>query len=117
MNPPPHPSPQPQGGRDTDFDRPSAWKKGESGAGSQGRSPTALAVLLIGLVIFELAWLVWFLFEPLPNAGNVGGQIRRWIFLARGLPEVVPGVRFAQSYLGMALAELSHVENLPQRIP
>ena len=39
------------------------------------------------------------------------------MFLARALPEVVPGVTFAQSYLGTALVELSHVENLPQRLP
>src|SRR5262249_31102863 len=42
---------------------------------------------------------------------------RRWIFLARALPEVVPGVRYRESHLGLALSELSHVENLPQRVP
>ena len=34
------------------------------------------------------------------------------------VPEVVvPGLKFRESYLGLALAELSHVENLPQRVP
>jgi len=85
-------------------------------------SPTAtVQVSIVGvmfalaLVVFELAWLGWFLVEPLPNAGHVG--IRRWIFLARAIPEVIPGVRFQESYLGLALDELSHTENLPQRIP
>src|SRR5262249_7696911 len=36
---------------------------------------------------------------------------------ARALPQVIPGVRFDQSYLGLALRELGHVENLPQRFP
>jgi hypothetical protein len=76
-------------------------------------------LLLAGLtlIVLELAWLVWWLVEPLPNAANIGGVVRRWMFLARALPEVVPGVGFRESYLGMALSELSHVQNLPQRVP
>jgi hypothetical protein len=73
--------------------------------------------LLAGLAVLQVAWFVWFLAEPLPNAGNVGGVVRRWVFLARAFPQVVPGVRFEQSYFGMALGELSHVEYLPQRVP
>jgi len=70
------------------------------------------------LAILETAWLGWFLREPLPNARNAGEEkLQRWMFLARALPQVVPGVRFDQSHLGLALQELSHVENLPQRLP
>ncbi len=71
------------------------------------------------LALLEFAWLGWFLAEPLPSipASMGASKIRRWIFVARALPEVIPGVRFDQSYLGMALKELSHFEFLPQRIP
>ena len=69
------------------------------------------------LAVLELAWMVWYLAIPLPNAGNVGGVIRRWIFPARAFPAVIPGVRFDESYLGLALAELGHPENLLQRVP
>ncbi|SIO59069.1 hypothetical protein SAMN05444166_5914 [Singulisphaera sp. GP187] len=78
---------------------------------------SGLVAAVFALAVLELAWLGWFLVEPLPNAGNVGGTVRRWMFLARALPQVVPGVRFDQSYLGMALDELGHFENLPQRVP
>jgi hypothetical protein len=67
--------------------------------------------------VLETAWFGWFLAEPLPNAGNVGGkEVRHWLFLANALPHVVPGVTFRESYLGRALVELGHFENLPQRI-
>ncbi len=80
--------------------------------------------LLVGMVflaIFELVWLAWFLFEPLPNVNNTGIQIdvvmrRGWLVL-KALPEVVPGTSFRESLLGHAFEELSHVENLPQRVP
>ena len=48
---------------------------------------------------------------------NIGGRIARWMLLAKALPQVVPGVRFEQSYLGQAVGNLGHVENLPQRLP
>ncbi|AGA27493.1 hypothetical protein [Singulisphaera acidiphila] len=80
------------------------------------RGPGIVAVV-VALAFLEAAWLGWFLVEPLPNAGNVGGTVRRWMFLARALPQVVPGVRFDQSYLGLALQELGHLENLSQRVP
>jgi len=77
-----------------------------------------LGLLFLGLLsIMELAWLGWFLVEPLPNAPADRGVVRRWIFLSQFFPEVVPGVRFEESQLGMALGEISHVENLPQRLP
>jgi hypothetical protein len=68
---------------------------------------------LLALATIEVCWFVWFEAQRLPNGGN----IPRWLFLARALPEVVPGVTFSQSYLGLALAELSHIGNLPQRLP
>lgn len=73
----------------------------------------------VGLVaLLQFLWLRWFLTEPLPNAGNAGGTpITRSLFLWRAFPEVVPGLTFSESYLGLALGELSHVENLPQRLP
>lgn len=81
------------------------------------RSPLLFAALLIALAVLEVFWLRWVLSEPLPNAGNVGGKVRRSLFLWRALPEVVPGVTLEQSYLGQAARELSHLENLPQRVP
>ncbi|WP_406695160.1 hypothetical protein V5E97_29400 [Singulisphaera sp. Ch08] len=78
---------------------------------------SGIVAAVLALAFLEAAWLGWFLVEPLPNAGNVGGTVRRWMFLARALPQVVPGVRFDQSYLGLALQELGHLENLPQRVP
>jgi hypothetical protein len=69
----------------------------------------------------ELAWLFWFLIVPLRNANPVGTPTRSlmnrgWLLL-KAFPEVIPDTRFRESYLGQALDELSHVENLPQRIP
>ena len=81
------------------------------------RTPLGLFLIVLALVALELAWLGWILSEPLPNAGKVGGDIRRSLLLWRAIPGVVPGVRFEQSYFGQAAHELSHVENLPQRIP
>ncbi len=87
-------------------------------ANRSGKKPSpGFAGWLYLLAVLELAWLGWFLAAPLPNVGNIGGRVRRWILLSRALPEVVPGVRFDQSHLGLALAELSHVEHLPQRVP
>jgi hypothetical protein len=74
-----------------------------------------LVVPVLGLL--EIAWLSWFLVEPLPNAQNIGGTVRRWVLLSRALPHVIPGVTYGQSYLGLAMRELGHVENLPQRLP
>lgn len=79
------------------------------------RPVTVGLILLIAAV--ELVWFRWFLSEPLPNAANIGGTIWRSLFLWRGLPHVVPGVRWADSYLGAAWLELRHVENLPERLP
>ncbi len=83
-----------------------------------GPPPYVLGLLLLGLLsLLEFAWLGWFLVEPLPNAPSDRGVVRRGIFLSQFFPAVVPGVRYEESQLGMALGELSHVENLPQRLP
>jgi hypothetical protein len=81
------------------------------------RSPLVFAALVVAIAVLEAAWLRWVLSEPLPNAGNVGGKVHRSLFVWRALPGVVPGVRFQESYLGQAARELSHVENLPERVP
>ena len=82
----------------------------------EGRRYPRWAVL-VSAATLELCWLAWFLVEPLPNAGNAGGQVRRWVLLASSLPEVIPGLSFRQSLLGLALSHLSGFENLPQRVP
>lgn len=87
-----------------------------SGAVPPSRRLRTTAVIL-AVAVLQVAGLGWFLVEPLPNAANIGGQVRRWILLARAIPEVVPGVSWSESHLGLAAQELSHVENLPERIP
>jgi hypothetical protein len=85
-----------------------------SPAGRRGWRSAALGVLAgLPLTAAEAAWFVWFEGRPLPNAGG----FPRWQFLSNALPEVVPGVTFARSYLGASLLKLGHVENLPQRLP
>ena len=69
------------------------------------------------LAVLELAWLGWFLVEPLPNAPDVKMPVRRGLLLLKAFPQVVPGTTFQQSLIGQALDELSHLENLPDRIP
>ncbi len=76
------------------------------------------ALALAAIVGTQAAFLAWFFFEPLPNAGNVGGKgLCRLNLLIRAIPEIIPGLRFRESYLGLALLELGRVENLPQRGP
>ena len=74
---------------------------------------------ILAVVAFaQIVWLAWVLNEPLPNArgaGEVG--MRRSYLLWRFLPEVVPGVRWHESFLGLAAKELGQVQNLPQRLP
>jgi len=77
--------------------------------------PIAVAVLV---AIIQVVWLGWFLLEPLPNVVNAGGRgLSRLTLILRAFPHVVPGLRLRDSYLGIALGELSHFENLPQRVP
>lgn len=72
---------------------------------------------LAAIAALQVLWLVWWLGEPLPNSGHVGGGVYRGFLLSRAIPEVVPGVTYSQSRLGQVAGELRHVENLPQRIP
>ena len=51
----------------------------------------------------------------MPKLPNVA--IRRGLLLLKTFPEVVPGTSFRESMLGKRPSELSHVENLPQRVP
>lgn len=73
--------------------------------------------LILIIALTQLAWLAWFLAEPLPNATTPAGPIRRGLLLLKAFPEVVPGTTFRQSLVGQTLDELSHLENLPERIP
>jgi len=68
-------------------------------------------------MLLQAAWLRWALVEPLPNSGNVGGRYNRSYFLWRLLPEVVPGLTWRRSYLGLLVGKLGHYEFLPQRLP
>ena len=85
------------------------------------RAAGAMYVVLAVLAVAELVWLAWFLIVPLPNANNVGTPaaraVRRGWLLLKTFPEVVPETTFRESFLGHGLKELSHVENLPQRLP
>ena len=76
---------------------------------------------LISLAVLELAWLAWFLIVPLPNATNTAGpnevaMRRAWLVL-KAIPHVVPDTSFGESILGQGIHEISHFENLPQRLP
>jgi Dolichyl-phosphate-mannose-protein mannosyltransferase len=88
--------------------------------GLPGRKRLRL-IAILALAIVELSWLAWFLIEPLPNANNSGLPtdiaVRRGWLVLKALPQVVPGTSFRESLLGNGLDELSHLENLPQRVP
>lgn len=76
-------------------------------------------IVLAAIACLELAWFGWFLVAPLPNAPKLPNNVvfRRGFLLLETFPEVVPGMTFRRSMLGNTLSELSHLENLPQRIP
>ncbi|HEY2158857.1 MAG TPA: glycosyltransferase family 39 protein, partial [Isosphaeraceae bacterium] len=73
------------------------------------------------LAVVELAWLAWALNVPLINANSAAKPgdplIARSFFLWHFLPAVLPGLSWRDSFLGGAVADLSHLENLPQRLP
>ncbi len=75
------------------------------------------AWLLLLLAVLELSWLGWFLVVPLPNFPRESGTLRRGLLLLKAFPEVVPGTTLRESLFGQAARELSHIENLPQRVP
>jgi hypothetical protein len=76
-----------------------------------------IGLIVLALAVLELLWLGWFLIEPLPNVPREQGTMRRGFLLLKAFPEVVPDTTFRQSFFGQALDELSHWQNLPQRIP
>jgi hypothetical protein len=94
-----------------------------SGAGAKSRIPRAgwrpaYPAILAAIAVLEVAWLGWVLGEPLPNANPPGERsLNRSYLLLRFFPEVVPGLKFKESFLGTAVRGLKHVENLPQRVP
>jgi len=94
-------------------------RRGDPAAGPSpaGRVGPRGLLLMLPLAALELAWLRWFLVEPLPNSSGQWGTIWRGYFLWRALPHVVPGLTLRESLLGQAAAELSHIENLPERLP
>ncbi len=84
---------------------------------SPGGRPAAYPFLLAELVALQGLWLGWWLAEPLPNSGNIGGRIYRFYLLSRTFPQVVPGVSYAQSRIGQIAGELDQPGNLVQRGP
>ncbi len=80
-------------------------------------SQAAWIALLVIIAILEILWVAWFLIVPLQNVTNLGKPIQRGVLLMSAIPEVVPGTSFQQSLMGRAILELSHLENLPQRVP
>ena len=73
--------------------------------------------LFFFLAVLEMGWLGWFLVVPLPNFPRESGILRRGLLLLKAFPEVVPGTTLPESLFGQAARELSHVENLPERLP
>ncbi|HEY2158241.1 MAG TPA: hypothetical protein VGH33_21610, partial [Isosphaeraceae bacterium] len=71
---------------------------------------------MAALAVVELGWLAWALNVPLINANSAAKPgdplIARSFFLWHFLPSVLPGLSWRDSFLGGAVADLSHVENL-----
>lgn len=80
-------------------------------------SQAAWIALLVIIAILEILWVAWFLIVPLQNVTNLGKPIQRGVLLMSAIPKVVPGTSFQQSLMGRAILELSHLENLTQRVP
>ncbi|CAN5720651.1 hypothetical protein BH23PLA1_BH23PLA1_02470 [soil metagenome] len=83
-------------------------------ADALNRWQRAIVPLLIVYVLAMLGGLLW---APLPNVSNVGGELRRSLFLMAAIPGLVPDLAFQETLLGQALQQLSQLENLPQRLP
>ena len=86
-------------------------------ASKAARSSSRPLVVFLAIGCLELLWLGWFLVVPLPNVQVQKVIVRRGLLLLKAFPEVVPDTTFQQSLLGKGLSELSHVENLSQRLP
>ena len=100
---------------------PAAREPGSKTQAAAGATDRHMPIVIALIAIAELAWLAWFLIVPLPNANNVGvppeKAVRRGLLLLKTFPQVVPDTPFRDSLLGKGLKELSHLENLPQRVP
>ncbi len=73
------------------------------------------------LAIAELAWLLWFLIVPLPNANNVGSPpkspVRRGWLLLKTFPEVVPDTPFRRVASGARPRGAQPPRKPSQRVP
>ncbi len=103
-------------------DRADALSRPPAGAGPRPRPSESwresrFTAAIVVLAVLELLWLGWYLVVPLPNAQVQNHVVRRGLLVLSTFPEVVPGTSFRDSLLGRGLGELSHVENLPQRLP
>lgn len=76
-----------------------------------------LLIVVAVLLPLEFAWFAHSLVEYLPNTANIGGKLSRGILMMQAVPEVVPGNPWEKTHLRLALVELSHFQNLPQRVP
>lgn len=82
------------------------------------RRSIVFAGVLTAIVAAELAFVGWFVAVPLPNAGNAGvAHPQRIYLLIASLPEIVPGIAWNESHLGLAVRELGRFDYLPQRLP
>ena len=98
-------------------DRPDSLRD-NSNSSAKARRPIAFAAILVAIVAVELAFVGWFVTVPLPNAGNAGVVKNQRIYLLiTSLPEIVPGVHWDESHLGLAIKELGRFDYLPQRLP
>jgi hypothetical protein len=72
---------------------------------------------ILAIAVAQLALLAWYLTIPLPNATNIGRELKRWLILAYAVPGFVPGLSWRESHLALAIGELSTPQFLPQRVP
>jgi hypothetical protein len=91
--------------------------RGEAVDGKTRRGWMVAAFVIAILAPLEIAWFSNALIEYLPNSAAIGGRVSRGLLMMQALPEVVPGNPWEKTHLRHALRELSHLENLPQRVP
>jgi len=85
---------------------------------TNGRHGWIAAALVVAVLLpLEIGWFAHTLIQYLPNSAAIGGRLSRGILMMQALPEIVPGNPWEKTHLRLALRELSHLENLPQRIP
>ena len=79
------------------------WPAGLTSHAPTGGPGTGLAEVVPGRAVAQL---------QRPVGHDLAG-----VLLWRALPHVVPGLTLRESFLGRAAARLSHIENLPERLP